>query len=219
LVADDHRLIREAIRLALEREAGIEVVAEAASGIEALARARDSQPDLVLLDIRMPELDGLDALERLHAQYPKLKIAMLSAMDEVEVAEEALRRGAVAYLGKRIEPAALATTIRMIIDGTLEMRTFGVSEGAAVRSAREAGLSAREMEILRQIAVGRSTRDIARELWLSQQTVKYHLTNVYRKLGVKGRTEAVRYAFEHGLADELNDLPIQRAGHDRASAV
>ena len=219
LVADDHRLIREAISLALERERDIQIVAEAASGPEALRRAGASRPDLVLLDIRMPELDGLEVLDRLRAQYPNLKVAILSAIDEPEVAEEALRRGAVAYLGKRVEPAALATTIRKVIDGTLEMRTFGVADGAAARSARNAGLSARETEILRQVADGRATREIARELWLSQQTVKYHLTNVYRKLGVKGRTEAVRYAFEHGLASDVSAAPTRRTGRDRLSAA
>ena len=194
-------MIREAIRLALEGERDIEVVAEAATGAEALARIGESRPDLALLDIRMPQLDGLAALKLLRAQYPTVKVAMLSAIDEPDVAEQALQRGAVAYLGKRVDPGTLAATIRKIVAGTLEMRTFGVGESRAARSARDAGLSPRESEILRQIADGRSTREIARELWLSQQTVKYHLTNVYRKIGVKGRTEAVRYAFEHGLVE------------------
>ena len=158
LVADDHGLMREAIRLALEPEQDIEVVGEAESGNEVLPRTRECRPDVVLLDIRMPGMDGLDVLERLRAQYPEVKVAMLSAIDEPEVAAQALERGAVAYLGKRVEPAALAETIRKIMDGTLEMQMVGVTASKAARSARAVGLSARETQILREIAAGRSTR-------------------------------------------------------------
>jgi DNA-binding NarL/FixJ family response regulator len=220
LVADDHRMIREAIRLALEGEADIEIVAEAATGTEVLSRARDFWPDVVLLDIRMPEMDGLEVLTRLRARHDQMRVAMLSAIDEPEVAAQALQRGAVAFLGKRIDPAALATTIRSIVAGTLEMQTFGVADSRAARSARAAGLTVRESEILRQIATGRSTRAIAAELWLSQQTVKYHLTNLYRKLGVSGRAEAVRYAFDHGLVDAASKAPTASAAPvDRSSAA
>jgi DNA-binding NarL/FixJ family response regulator len=212
LVADDHSLIREAIRLALEAERDIEIVAEAARGDEVLPRTHETRPDVVLLDIRMPGMGGLDALEGLRAQYPAVMVALLSAIDEREVAATALRQGAVAYLGKRVEPASLAATIRKITEGTLEMQTFGLTETRAARSARDAGLSVREAEILRQVASGRSTREIARELWLSQQTVKYHLTHVYKKLGVKGRAEAARYAFEHGLTTAPDEPLTSRRG-------
>jgi DNA-binding NarL/FixJ family response regulator len=212
LVADDHSLIREAIRMALEAERDIEIVAEAANSDDVLPRTREACPDVVLLDIRMPGIGGLEVLERLRAQCPAVKVAMLSAIDEPEVATTALQRGAVAYLGKRVDPASLSTTIRKIMDGTLEMQTFGLTETRGARSARAAGLSAREAEILRQLASGRSTKKIARELWLSQQTVKYHLTNIYRKLGVRGRAEAARYAFEHGLATAGDEPPASRQG-------
>lgn len=211
-------MIREAIRLALEGETDIEIVAEAESGAEVLPLTHASRPDLVLLDIRMPEMDGLEVLKRLRARHPDLRVAMLSAIDEPEVAAQALQRGAVAYLGKRVEPGTLATTLRKIIEGTLEMRTFGLADSAGARSAREAGLTVRETEILRQIATGRSTRAIAHELWLSQQTVKYHLTNLYRKLGVRGRAEAIRYAFEHAFL-EPEGASAAPARVDRSSAA
>jgi DNA-binding NarL/FixJ family response regulator len=203
LVADDHGLIREAIRLALERERDIAIVAETATGAQVLPHVRESRPDVVLLDIRMPGMDGLDVLERLTAQYPSVKVAMLSAIDDHEVAARALQLGAVAYLGKRIDPGGLAATIRGIAGGSVSMQTFGLTGSAVAHGASEGGLSPREAEILKRVASGRSNREIASELWLSEQTVKYHLTNVYRKLGVRGRTGATRYAFEHALVDRV----------------
>lgn len=203
LVADDHGLIREAIRLALGPERDIEIVGEAERGDEVLVRVRESRPHLLLLDIKMPGLDGLEVLDRARAEYPSLKIAMLSAIDEPQVAEQALHRGAVAYLGKRIDPAALASTIRQIMDGEISMETFGLARKTD-GSGPDPGLSPRESEILKRVAAGRSNREIAKELWLSEHTVKYHLTNVYRKLGVSGRTDAARYAFEHAIADRFS---------------
>lgn len=204
LVADDHGLIREAIRLALEAEPDIDVVGEAERGDEVLARVRESRPNLLLLDIKMPGLDGLDVLARVRAECPHVKTAMLSAIDEPQIAEQALQGGAVAYLGKRVDPAALAPTIRQIMDGQISMGTFGLARKGPNGSDAESGLSARETEILKRVAAGRSNRQIAKELWLSEHTVKYHLTNVYRKLGVSGRTDAAGYAFEHGIADRFS---------------
>jgi DNA-binding NarL/FixJ family response regulator len=129
---------------------------------------------------------------------------MLSAVDEPEVAAKALEQGAVAYLGKRVEPSALVSTIHGIMDGSLTMQTVGLSDSAKAHAAKEAALSPREVEILRRVASGRSNREIAQELWLSEQTVKYHLTNVYRKIRVSGRTDATRYAYEHALADRFS---------------
>jgi DNA-binding NarL/FixJ family response regulator len=204
LVADDHGLIREAIRLALDAESDLGIVGEAERGDEVIQRVRESRPDVLLLDIKMPGVDGLDVLDRLRTEFPQLKTAMLSAIDEPEVAEQALQRGAVAYLGKRIDPAALASTIRQIMDGRISMETFGLAGKPKTGSGVDPGLSPRETQILKRVAAGRSNRAIAQELWLSEHTVKYHLTNVYRKLGVSGRTDAARYAFEHAIADRFS---------------
>jgi len=198
-VADDHGLVLQALHLALEPHPEIEIVGEAKSGSEVLPRVAETDPDLVLLDIRMPGLDGLQVLDRLQKAYPEIKVVMLSGVDDPELATEALRRGAKAFLGKGIDPADVAPVLRQVFEGTLVTESFGAS-GAAERAADEFGLTGREREILEQVAAGHSNKQIAADFWLSEQTIKYHLTNVYRKLQVGSRTEAARFAYEHGLA-------------------
>ena len=198
-VADDHGLVLQALRLALEPHPELEIVGEAKSGSEVLPRVAETNPDLVLLDIRMPGLDGLQVLDRLQKLYPELKVVMLSGVDDPELAAEALRRGAKAFLGKGIDPAEVAPVLRQVFEGLLVTESFGAA-GVAERAADEFGLTGREREILEQVAAGRSNKQIAADLWLSEQTIKYHLTNVYRKLDFGSRTEAARFAYEHGLA-------------------
>ena len=198
-IADDHGLVLQALRFALEPHPEIEIVGEAKSGSEVLPRVAETDPDLVLLDIRMPGLDGLQVLDRLQKAYPEIKVVMLSGVDDPELATEALRRGAKAFLGKGIDPADVAPVLRQVFEGTLVTESFGAS-GAAERAADEFGLTGREREILEQVAAGHSNKQIAADFWLSEQTIKYHLTNVYRKLQVGSRTEAARFAYEHGLA-------------------
>jgi two-component system nitrate/nitrite response regulator NarL len=199
-LADDHGLVLQAIHLALEPHSEIEIVGETRSGSEVLPRVAETHPDIVMLDVRMPVLDGLQVLDRLHQQFPETKVVMLSGLDEPELAAEALRRGAKAFIGKAIDPAELAPILTQIIDGTLEAGSFGDSEGSAEAASKDLGLTAREREILGFVAAGRSNKQIAGELWLSEQTIKYHLTNLYRKIGVSSRTEAARFAYDHGLA-------------------
>ena len=200
LLADDHALVLQAVRFALEPEPDIEIVGEARSGSEVLPRVGETQPDLILLDIRMPGLDGLQVLDRLGKQYPETKVVVLSGADEPELAAEALRRGAKAFLGKGIDPTDVAPVLRQVLQGELVTESFGTAPPESVRAAEEFGLTGREREILARVAMGRSNKQIAREFWLSEQTIKYHLTNVYRKLGVSSRTEAARFAYDHGLA-------------------
>jgi two-component system nitrate/nitrite response regulator NarL len=200
LLADDHALVLQALRYALEPEADIEIVAEAKSGSEVLPRVGETEPDVILLDIRMPGLDGLQLLDRLGKQYPDTKVVILSGTDEAELAEEALRRGARAFLGKGIDPSEVAPVLRQVFEGKLVGESFATGVQEPVRAAEEFGLTAREREILERVATGRSNKQIASEFWLSEQTIKYHLTNVYRKLGVRSRTEAARFAYDHGLA-------------------
>ena len=198
-LADDHGLMLQAVRLALEPHPEIEIVGEARSGSEVLPRVAETRPDIVLLDIRMPGLDGLQVLDRLQKLYPETKVVMLSGVDEPGLAEEALRRGAKAFLGKGIDPADVAPVLHQVSEGTLVTESFG-APGIAGAAADEFGLTGRESEILEQVASGQSNKQIAGKFWLSEQTIKYHLTNVYRKLGVNSRTEAARFAYEHGLA-------------------
>ena len=199
-LADDHGLMLQAVRLALEPHPEIEIVGEARSGSEVLPRVAETRPDIVLLDIRMPGLDGLQVLDRLQKLYPETKVVMLSGVDEPGLAEEALRRGAKAFLGKGIDPADVAPVLHQVSEGTLVTESFGAPGIAGAAAADVFGLTGRESEILEQVASGQSNKQIAGKFWLSEQTIKYHLTNVYRKLGVNSRTEAARFAYEHGLA-------------------
>ena len=202
LIADDHQLMIHAIRLALEDSEDIEIVAEADSGSKVVPLVGQTSPDLVLLDIRMPGMDGLTVLERLRERYPKVRVAILSAVDDPSVIQAAFNRGASAFIVKHIDPRDLPAAVRQAIAGAI-FQPLGLLERAADVAAREADLSKRELTILQALQSGRSNKQIAAELFLAEQTVKFHLTNIYRKLGVSSRTEAVRYAFEHGLAERI----------------
>jgi DNA-binding NarL/FixJ family response regulator len=200
LVVDDHGLMIEAVRIALEREPDIEVVGEARTGRNVLPEVARRQPDIVLLDVRLPDVDGLTVLRELHARYPDVKVLMLSGVIDEAVEREALLGGALAYLDKRIDPATLAATLRTAMEGAA---ATVVAHSTSAGSADSEKLTEREREILAHVSRGESNGEIASSLWLTEQTIKYHLTNIYRKLGVKGRTGAVRYVFEHGLVPEL----------------
>jgi two-component system nitrate/nitrite response regulator NarL len=200
LVADDHALVLQAVRLALETHPDLEIVAEAKSGSEVLPRVAESEPDLILLDIRMPGIDGLDLLNRLRDREPETRVVVLSGVEDPELAAEAVRRGAKAFIGKGVDPADLAPILRRVYEGAVLTESVGADAPGTHAVADEFDMTPRELEILQRVAIGRSNKQIAREFWLSEQTIKYHLTNVYRKLGVGSRTEAARFAYDHGLA-------------------
>jgi DNA-binding NarL/FixJ family response regulator len=199
LIADDHRLMLHAIRIALASHEDIEIVAEADSGTKVLPLVGQTDPDIVLLDVRMPGMDGLSVLERLRERYPKVRVAMLSAVDDPAVVKAALNRGASAFIVKHIDPRDLAAAVRQAIEGAV-FQPLGLLENGN-GSTNDADLSKRELTILQALQSGLSNKQIAKELFLAEQTVKFHLTNIYRKLGVNSRTEAVRYAYEHGLVE------------------
>jgi NarL family two-component system response regulator LiaR len=201
LIADDHRLMVEGTKQALQRAGGFEVVGEAVNGVQVLPLVRRLKPDLVLLDLRMPQMDGLTCLSKIRKEFPDVKVAMLSVSQDPELIQTALKRGANAYIVKTIDPDDLAGALRQALDGNV-FTTAGVTEDPAERAARDAGLTERELGIVRAVARGLSNEAISKELWVAEQTVKFHLTNIYRKLGVSNRTEAARYAFEHGLAEQ-----------------
>jgi DNA-binding NarL/FixJ family response regulator len=200
LIADDHRLMVEGTRQALERAGGFEIVGEAVTGVQVLPLVRRLKPELVLLDLRMPQMDGLTCLTKIRQEFPDMKVAILSVSQDAELIQTALKRGANAYIVKSIDPDDLAGALRQALDGTV-FTTAGVTEDPGERAARDAGLTERELVIVRAVARGLSNEAIAKELWVAEQTVKFHLTNIYRKLGVSNRTEAARYAFEQGLVD------------------
>jgi DNA-binding NarL/FixJ family response regulator len=201
LIADDHPLILAGIKRALEEADGFDVVAEASTGSQVLPLVSQTHPDLALLDLRMPEMDGLTCLDRIRKQHPKVKVVILSVSTDPEVVQTVLNHGAAAYVVKSVNPIDLSSALRQALEGTV-FSAIGLPEKTAQQDAvKAAGLTERETTILRALARGLSNEAIGKELWVAEQTVKFHLTNIYRKLDVKNRTEAARYAYEHGLTD------------------
>jgi DNA-binding NarL/FixJ family response regulator len=207
LIADDHRLMVEGTKQALERAGGFDVVGEAVSGAQVLPLIRRLKPDLVLLDLRMPQMDGLTCLTKIRKEFPDLKVAILSVSQDPELIQTALKRGANAYIVKSIDPDDLAGALRQALEGNV-FTTAGITEDPGERAAKDAGLTERELGIVRAVARGLSNEAISKELWVAEQTVKFHLTNIYRKLGVTNRTEAARYAFEQGLVEPEADSAL-----------
>jgi DNA-binding NarL/FixJ family response regulator len=193
LVVDDHALMREAVLAILDSAEGLEVVGEADSAATALAQTAALEPDLVLLDLRLPDVEGLGCLDALRRLHPQTKVLIFSAVDDAELVATALARGAEGYVLKRIDPLDLPAAIRQ----TVERSVF--NQQSLPAEAPAGGLSAKELTVLEHLALGQSNREIASQLWVSDQTVKFHLRNVYRKLGASTRTEAIRIAHEHAL--------------------
>ena len=190
----------DGVRRALEADGGFEIVGETLDGAEVLAIVARTHPDLVVLDVRMPRMDGLACLDEIVRRFPKIKVVMLSASTSPDLIAAALRRGASAYLAKSVEPADLPSTLRQVLEGNV----WSGSETSAEKdstSANALGLTERESTIVQALARGLSNDEIAKELWVTPQTVKFHLTNIYRKLGAKNRTQATRIAQQHGLVD------------------
>jgi len=192
LIADDHKLILEGIKRALDSSDDFEVVGECSSGSQVLPMVGRTNPDLVLLDLRMPGADGLTCLSQIRKRYP-----------EENVIRTVLKRGASAYIVKSIDPIDLPSALRQAIEGNV-FSTIGLPD-AAESPARAAGLTDRETAILSALARGLSNEAIGKELWVAEQTVKFHLTNIYRKLGVSNRTEAARLAYQNGLVESPLD--------------
>jgi DNA-binding NarL/FixJ family response regulator len=200
LVVDDQRLMLDAIRMLLEREEDLSVVACVDSGEKVLALVGQTGPDVVLLDVRMPGMDGLTVLESLRERYPSIAVVMLSAIEDPALVRAALQRGAAAFVLKRVDPRDLAAAVRQVTSGSI-FRPLDPSAANPAAAHEEAGLSRRELSILAALEAGGSNREIAGRLFVAEQTVKFHLTNIYRKLGVSSRTEAVHHAYQHGLLE------------------
>jgi DNA-binding NarL/FixJ family response regulator len=199
VIADDHPLMLAGVRQALEEEGDLEVVGEARTGSQVLPLVGRTNPDVVLLDIRMPEMDGLTCLELIRRHHRNTKVVILSVFSEPEQIQLALRKGASGYIVKSVNPRDLASAIRQAVDGTV-FHPIALLEPEEV-TAKEAGLTEREIAILKALAKGLSNQEIGKQLWVTEQTVKFHLTNIYRKLNVANRTEAARYAYRHGLVE------------------
>ena len=190
----------DAIRTVLAREEDIFVVAEANAGDKVVPLVGQTGPDVVLLDVRMPGMDGLAVLELLRERYPSVAVVMLSGIDDPTLVRAALERGAAAFVLKHVDPRDLAAAVRQVVGGAI-FRPLDLLPQGARGTTDETGLSKRELSILEALQSGSSNAAIAKELFLAEQTVKFHLTNIYRKLGVSSRTEAVRRAYERGILE------------------
>jgi DNA-binding NarL/FixJ family response regulator len=200
VIADDHRLMLDGIRRALEGDEDFEIVGETQNGAEVLPLVAETSPDLVLLDVRMPNMNGLVCLDEIRKRHPDVKVVMLSASTSRDLIDTALRRGASAYVVKSLDPVDLPATLRQAVEGNV-FSTVGVTDSSAGSGVKAVGLTEREIVILRALARGLSNEEIAKELWVARQTVKFHLSNIYRKLDVRNRSEAIRQAYALGLVE------------------
>ncbi len=199
LIAEDHPLMVEAISVALSISGEFEIVGVADSGTDVLPLAKRLEPDVVLLDLRLPGLDGLEVLHALRKAGIGAKLVVLSAQDESDVVELAFRAGACAFITKRIDPHDFPAALRQALDQTL-FQPFKVNP-LLNGGPPEASLTERELAVLNAVADGLSNREIAQRLSYAEQTVKLDLTRVYRKLGVSSRTEAMAVGYRRGLID------------------
>lgn len=200
LIADDHPLVVAGVRRVLEHADGIEVVGEAQSPEAAMALIERRRPDVVLIDLLMPGVGGVEHIEAISRRWPSVKVVVLSAAEERSAVEASLNAGASAFVRKSISTAEIATVLRQVTSGAVFLAPGGsASFSPPEEPAQVADLTDRERRILAAAARGLTTAEIGRELLISDHTVKFHLTNVYRKIGVSNRAAAVRYAIEHDL--------------------
>jgi DNA-binding NarL/FixJ family response regulator len=201
LITDDHEMVRRGLRTFLSLHDDIEVVGEAASGAQCVQIAVRVRPDVILLDLKMPDEDGVAALRALRAASVSAKVLVVTSFTELAQLLPAVREGATGIVFKNVDPAALANAIRSVHSGHILLPPEVASAliGGATGADRLSQLTAREREVLAEIARGRSNREIARTLHLAEKTVKTHVSNILMKLDVEDRTQAALYAVRHGL--------------------
>ena len=215
MIADDQPVFRRGLNVVLRAESGIEIVAEAEDGEEAIAKAEEFAPDVVLMDVRMPRVNGIEATRTIHEMVPTTKILMLTVSDEDQDLFEAIKAGASGYLLKEVSVEEVADAVRDVVQGqTLispSMASKLLTEFVALEKRvnekqryTSPTLTSRELEVLKLVAKGMSNRDIADELFISENTVKNHVRNILEKLHLHSRMEAVIYAVRERLLD-LND--------------
>ncbi len=216
LLADDHRLLRETLRMLLELRNEVEVVGEADDGREAVDMAEQLKPDVVLMDMGMPGLNGIEATQLIRRRLPRTRVLMLSGYDQDDRVTAALRAGAAGYVVKNAPVEELLKAIQevsqagtylsaAIADRAEERETFG---GAADPEKKEPALTAREREVLQLVAEGHSNKGIAERLFISPKTVEAHKEHIVRKLGIRGSAELIHYAIRKGLIFVETDSEI-----------
>ena len=214
LLVDDQQLLRLGFRMLIETQADLKVVGEAGDGIEALRLVGQTAPDVVLMDVRMPGMDGIEATEQITAQYPQTRVLVLTTFDLDQYAFAALRAGASGFVLKSVEPVNLLAAIRTIASGDAVvapritrrlLETFADQlpaaddPAAAAEDPRLALLTPREREVLIEVAMGRSNAEIAARLFLTESTIKTHVARILPKLGLRDRVQAVVFAYQTKL--------------------
>jgi DNA-binding NarL/FixJ family response regulator len=207
VLADDHPLFLQALQVAMER-AGFDVVGTAGRGDDLLDLMDRVQADVVLLDLAMPGYDGFECIHRLRESHPDAAIVVVSGADDEASIRHAMEAGAVCFVGKAADPNDLAGAVHVLLNDAIHItpRTPPKPEPVArAEGNADALLTRRELEILRLVSSGLSNAQMAQHLWVTEQTIKFHLSNIYRKIGIRNRTAASRWAQANGLLEEANE--------------
>jgi DNA-binding NarL/FixJ family response regulator len=209
VLADDHPLFLQALQVAMER-AGFEIAGTAMRGDDLLELMDRVQADVVLLDLAMPGYDGFECIHRLRASHPNAAIVVVSGADDEASIRHAMEAGAVCFVGKAADPNDLAGAIHVLLNDSIHLTPH--TPPSTPEPAREPGeegadalLTRRELEILRLVSSGLSNAQMAKHLWVTEQTIKFHLSNIYRKIGIRNRTAASRWAQANGLLEDAHE--------------
>lgn len=207
LIADDQTLFRVGLARLLSEDPRVEVVGQAGDGLEAVRLARSLQPDVVLMDLKMPELDGIEATRRIVAEQPSVRVLLLTGFEADNHVLQALRAGASGYILKDSRPDSIVSSLLAVQAGERVMasvvanRVLEMLTGTTTAKEFYDGLTAREIEILKLLAAGKANKQIAFQLKISEKTVRNHVSNMYEKLGIYDRSQAVLYAVRKGLVE------------------
>ncbi len=205
LIADDHLIVRQGLRMILEMQPDFEIVAEAADGEEAVRLAEELQPDVILMDLRMPGLDGIAAIEHIREKWPQIAVVILTTYNEDDLMVRGLRAGARSFLLKDTDRETLINTIHAASRGETLLRpdvmarVLSTAENPSSPDSAPQILSQRELEVLRDVAKGARNKEIAARLGIAERTVKAYLDSIFNKLGVDSRTSAVMVAMQRGI--------------------
>jgi len=212
LIADDHAILRKGIRALLGTEPDIEVVGETADGRETVAQAELLHPDVILMDLVMPEMDGIEATRRITSEYPNARVLVLTSFAADDKVFPAIKAGALGYILKDSGPAELVRAIHQVhrgqpsLEPSIALKMLQELSHPSQKLPIPDPLSERELEVLRLLAQGKSNREIADQLFISDPTVRTHVSNILGKLHLASRTQAALYALKEGLAS-LDDVP------------
>jgi NarL family two-component system response regulator YdfI len=219
MIADDHLIVREGLRMILQGRADFQVVAEAVDGVEAVRLAEETQPNVILMDLRMPGLDGLGAIQQIKGKWPQMAVVILTTYNEDDLMLRGLRAGAQSYLLKDTDRETLFNTLHAAARGEtllrpdIVARVLPTAEASPTPNSRHSSaLSQRELEILSIVASGARNKEIAAHLGLTERTVKAHLDSIFNKLGVDSRTAAVALAIQYGILP--TDVGSRYTEHD-----